>query len=48
VIPVVAGIGFLTSVPLFPLVGPWAFALWAVIPAALGRILPATGVIGRA
>jgi uncharacterized membrane protein len=48
VLSVVTGIGFLASIPLFPLLGPWAFALWAVIPAVLGRILAATGVLGHA
>lgn len=48
VLPVVTGIGFLASIPLFPLLGPWAFALWAVVPAVLGRLFAATGVVGRA
>jgi uncharacterized membrane protein len=47
VLSVVTGLGFLISIPLFPLLGAWAFAVWAMIPAVLGRILAATGVVGR-
>jgi hypothetical protein len=44
---VVTGIGFLISIPLFPVMGAWAFALWAVIPSILGRILVTTGFVDR-
>ncbi len=37
--------GFLVSLPLFPLVGAWAFAIWALVPNVVGRILRARGVI---
>ena len=32
-------IGFLVSVPLFPLIGRWAFVLWAVVPPVYGRLV---------
>jgi hypothetical protein len=44
---VVTGTGFLISIPLFPVMGAWAFALWAVIPSILGRILVTTGFVDR-
>jgi uncharacterized membrane protein len=37
--------GFLLAVPLFPLVGAWAFAVWALVPALGGRLLRRAGVI---
>ncbi|MFC5993109.1 TMEM175 family protein [Pseudonocardia hispaniensis] len=33
-----AAAGFLVSIPLFPLMHGWAFALWAVVPFALGQL----------
>jgi uncharacterized membrane protein len=36
---VVIASGFVLSIPMFPLVGPWAFAFWALTPPVLGRIL---------
>jgi uncharacterized membrane protein len=36
-----AAAAFAVSVPLFALVGPWAFACWAVIPILGSRLLPA-------
>ena len=24
--------GFLVSIPLYPVLGPWAFVLWALVP----------------
>ncbi len=35
-----SGSGFLLSLPLFPLIGSWAFAVWAVGPVVVGRLLP--------
>jgi uncharacterized membrane protein len=32
-------LGFLVSVPLFPLVGRWAFVLWAAVPVLYGRLV---------
>lgn len=32
-------LGFLFSVPLFPLVGRWAFVLWAAVPVLYGRLV---------
>jgi uncharacterized membrane protein len=32
-------IGVLVSVPLFPLIGRWAFVLWAVVPPVYGRLV---------
>ena len=43
--PLVVASGFLVSIPLFPLMGSWAFALWAVVPLVLGRVLRRTGVV---
>jgi len=40
--------GFLLSVPLFPLVGAWAFAVWALVPMLGGRLLQRAGVIAAA
>jgi uncharacterized membrane protein len=31
-------LGFLVSVPLFPLLDRWAFVLWAVVPVVYGRL----------
>jgi uncharacterized membrane protein len=36
---------FAVSVPAFLLVGSWAFALWAVLPTVLERVLTRTGVV---
>ncbi|WP_369253386.1 TMEM175 family protein [Geodermatophilus amargosae] len=32
-------LGFLVAVPLFPLVGRWAFVLWAAVPVLYGRLV---------
>lgn len=32
-------LGFLVSVPLFPLIGRWGFVLWAVVPVVYGRLV---------
>jgi uncharacterized membrane protein len=37
--------GFLLSLPCFLLVGTWAFAVWALVPALGVRLLQRTGVI---
>jgi uncharacterized membrane protein len=34
---------FLVSIPLYPLLGAWAFALWAVVPAVSGRVAQRSG-----
>ena len=44
----VGAAGFLLSLPLFPLVGTWAFAVWALVPMLGGRLLQRAGVISRA
>lgn len=31
--------GFLLSIPLYPLVGSWAYALWIVVPTVFGQVL---------
>ncbi|MHA6784860.1 TMEM175 family protein [Pseudonocardia saturnea] len=41
---VLAG-GFLLSLPVFLLVGTWAFAVWAVVPIVGGRLLRRAGVV---
>jgi uncharacterized membrane protein len=43
----VTGFAFLVSIPLFPLLGSWAFAIWAVLPFVGDRITNALGVTGR-
>ena len=41
----IVAVSFLVSVPVFLLVGSWAFALWAVLPAVLERALSRAGVV---
>jgi uncharacterized membrane protein len=36
---VVGAAAFLLSVPLFPLLGTWSFAVWALVPFATGHLL---------
>ena len=43
----ITGFAFLVSIPLFPLLGPWAFAVWAVVPFIGDRITNAVGLTGR-
>lgn len=38
---------FLVSVPLYPLLGPWAFGVWALVPLFGGRLLERTGTIAE-
>jgi uncharacterized membrane protein len=42
---VVGAAAFLVSVPLFPLLGRWAFAVWVLVPVVTGRVLARTGAI---
>ncbi len=42
---VVGASAFLVSVPLFPLLGRWSFAVWALVPFATGQLLRRTGAI---
>jgi TMEM175 potassium channel family protein len=42
---VVGASGFLLSLPCFLVVGAWAFAVWALVPAVGGRLLARAGVI---
>jgi uncharacterized membrane protein len=41
------GIGFLVSIPLFPLLGLWTFAVWIVVPAALTTLAHRVGLVPR-
>jgi len=41
----VAASGFLISLPFFPLVGSWAFAVWALVPMVGDRLLKRGGVM---
>jgi uncharacterized membrane protein len=43
----VTGFAFLVSIPLFPLLGTWAFAVWVVVPFIGDRITGALGITGR-
>jgi uncharacterized membrane protein len=40
----VAAVSFLISIPLFPLMGSWAFVLWGVLPALGSRITNRLGL----
>ncbi|MCE0766268.1 DUF1211 domain-containing protein [Pseudonocardia kujensis] len=42
----VTGFAFLVSIPLFPLLGVWSFAVWAVVPFLGDRITAAMGITG--
>ena len=42
-----SAVAFAVSVPAFLLIGPWAFALWLVLPVALHRISQRTGITAR-
>lgn len=44
----VVAAAFLLSVPCFPVVGAWAFAVWAILPTLGQRLLERAGVIVRA
>ena len=41
----IPAVAFAVSVPAFLLVGSWAFALWAVLPAVLERVVTRAGVV---
>ena len=43
----ITGFAFLVSVPLFPLLGTWAFAVWAVVPFLGDRITGALGITDK-
>lgn len=43
----ISAVAFAVSVPAFLLIGPWAFALWLVLPVALHRISQRTGITAR-
>jgi uncharacterized membrane protein len=43
----ISAVAFAVSVPAFLLIGPWAFALWLVLPLALHRISQRAGIIAR-
>lgn len=43
----ISAVAFAVSVPAFLLIGPWAFALWLVLPLVLGRISKRTGIVAR-
>ncbi|MFC5951374.1 TMEM175 family protein [Pseudonocardia lutea] len=43
----VTGFAFLVSIPLFPLLDIWAFAVWVAVPFVGDRITNALGVTGR-
>ncbi|MCW0216009.1 MAG: TMEM175 family protein [Pseudonocardia sp.] len=42
----IAAAAFLISIPFFPLIGAWSFALWGLIPAVLERVSDRTGFSG--
>jgi uncharacterized membrane protein len=41
----VGAAGFLLSIPLYPLIGTWAFAVWAIVPNLGGRLLRRAGIV---
>lgn len=43
----ITGFAFLVSIPLFPLLGAWSFAVWAVVPFLGDRITGAMGITGE-
>ncbi|GAA4552253.1 TMEM175 family protein [Pseudonocardia xishanensis] len=43
----VIGGAFLVSIPLFPLLGSWAFALWGVLPFLGGLVTDRLGITGK-
>ncbi|MCE3555864.1 DUF1211 domain-containing protein [Pseudonocardia sp. RS11V-5] len=43
----VTGFAFLVSVPLFPLLGAWSFAVWGLVPFVGDRITNAMGITGK-
>jgi uncharacterized membrane protein len=43
----VTAASFLVSIPLFPLMGSWAFALWVILPFLGGRLTDAVGLTGK-
>ncbi|GAA2878326.1 TMEM175 family protein [Pseudonocardia halophobica] len=43
----ITGFAFLVSVPLFPLLDLWSFAVWVVVPFIGDRVTNALGITGR-
>jgi uncharacterized membrane protein len=44
----VGAVGFLVSIPVYLLIGQWAFAIWAIVPAVGGRLMVGRGHVPEA